>query len=479
MNSSGYRFAASDNAFYIPAVVRHLEPAAFPRDAPLIDSQARITFVDDEVAAIVRATGASLPHAFIVLYGVSMVLLFAAIIRLGRRMYRGGWAVVALTAAMTLRHSIAKTGANTLEAYFHPRILAFALGLLGVSAFLDRRDWIWITLLAIAMTIHPTTGMWFCVWLGVAAWFGRPRWRKWLALVAVIGACGVAFMLWRGPLAGHLVRMDSEWLTAIIDKDYLFPFSWPISAWVVNLLYVPVIVWCWRLRRRADLTVLGETPLVIGAVGLLVLFVCWLPFNAMHVAVAVELQLSRIFWLLDVFATVYAVWWLVEGFQGRSPKSQLPTPKSQMVVACIIAALSLARGTYSLFIQFPDRRLFDVDIKTGDWADAMAWARTTDLSSGWLADPIHAARYGSSIRAVAHRDVLLERIKDRALAMYDRSVALRVNDRERALQVLQWDTPDGARALARRYDLDYLIIDRELDLPLAHRSGSLFIYRLR
>ena len=63
--------------------------------------------------------------------------------------------------------------------------------------------------------------------------------------------------------------------------------------------------------------------------------------------------------------------------------------------------------------------------------------------------------------------------------MYDRGAALRVNDRERALQVLQWDTPDGARALARRYDLDYLIIDRELDLPLAHRSGSLFIYRLR
>jgi hypothetical protein len=198
-----------------------------------------------------------------------------------------------------------------------------------------------------------------------------------------------------------------------------------------------------------------------------------------HVAVAVELQLSRIFWLLDVFATVYAVWWLVEGSRIPSPNSHLPSPKSQMLVACIIAALSLARGTYSLFVQFPDRRLFDVDIKGGDWSDAMAWARTTDLSSGWLADPIHAARYGSSIRAAAHRDVLLERIKDRALAMYDRSVALRVNDRERALQVLQWDTPDGARALARRYDLDYLIIDRELDLPLAHRSGSLFIYRLR
>jgi len=37
MNSAGYRYGASDQAFYIPAIVRHLEPADFPRDAPLID----------------------------------------------------------------------------------------------------------------------------------------------------------------------------------------------------------------------------------------------------------------------------------------------------------------------------------------------------------------------------------------------------------------------------------------------------------
>jgi hypothetical protein len=56
---------------------------------------------------------------------------------------------------------------------------------------------------------------------------------------------------------------------------------------------------------------------------------------------------------------------------------------------------------------------------------------------------------------------------------------MRVADRERALSALPWNTPDGARALARRFGLDYLVIDTPLDLPLAHQSGSLFIYRLR
>ncbi|HEX9365040.1 MAG TPA: hypothetical protein VF921_00350, partial [Vicinamibacterales bacterium] len=93
--------------------------------------------------------------------------------------------------------------------------------------------------------------------------------------------------------------------------------------------------------------------------------------------------------------------------------------------------------------------------------------------------PHHAARYGSTVRAAGHRDVLVDLLKDPAIAMYDRAIAMRLADRERALAALAWDTPDGARALARRYGLDYLVIDRKLELPLAHQSGSLFIYQIR
>ena len=43
----------------------------------------------------------------------------------------------------------------------------------------------------------------------------------------------------------------------------------------------------------------------------------------------------------------------------------------------------------------------------------------------------------------------------------------------------RWDRPDGARALAARYDLDYLVVDHPVALPEAFRAGPLFIYRLR
>lgn len=488
MNSASYRYGASDQAFYIPEILRHLDPTLFPRDRPLIDAQGHLTLAGWGIALIARTTGASLQHLFLALYILTLLLLFAALVWIGRRFYRGAWTPWALVAALTLRHSIAKTGTNTLEAYFHPRQLAFALGLLAVACFLDQLDWAWPLLLIASATLHPTTTAWFVVWLGVAAWVGRPRWRGVLTIVGAFAAVIAVIALWKGPLASHLVRMDADWLAVIASKDYLFPFEWPLSAWFVNLITIPVIVFGWRARRRRALTVPGETALVVGALALVAVFVASLPFNAARVALVVQLQISRIFWFLDVLATIYVVWWLAEGpsrdargAADRRGASDRPgaSDRRGAVIAAVLVTLSLTRGLYSSFVAFPNRALFAVDIADPDWRAAMTWAQSTDPGSGWLADPLHAARYGSSLRAAGRRDVLIEQVKDEAIAMYDRNIAMRVADREHALSTLAWDTPEGARALARRYDLDYLIVDHPVDLPLAHRSGSLFIYKLR
>lgn len=473
LNSAGYRYGASDQALYIPAVLVHLDPALFPQDRVLIDAHAGLIVADEILAGAVRLTGVSIPHLFFALYVISLVLLVAGASRIGAHLYRTRWAVVALGAALTLRHAIAKTGANSLEGYFHPRQLAFAVGVLAVAAFLERRERTAGALLLGAAIVHPTTAVWFIGWLGVAAWLARPEWRKAMTMAAGALAVAAALALWRGPLAGRLAPMDADWLAVIADRDYLFPLAWPVDVWVTNLVAIPVILLCWRARARARLTVTGETPLAVGALALAVVFFAWLPLSAAHVAIAVQLQVTRVFWLIEFLGTVYFVWALAEGAAAR------PSSRRAAVAAAVILALSTARGVYSCFIQFPDRQIVSMDIQHTDWRDAMAWAQTTPPGSGWLADPHHAALYGSTVRAAAHRDVLIDLLKDPAIAMYDRTIAMRLADRERALAVLAWDTPDGARALARRYGLDYLVIDRPLDLPLAHQAGSLFVYRIR
>jgi hypothetical protein len=78
-----------------------------------------------------------------------------------------------------------------------------------------------------------------------------------------------------------------------------------------------------------------------------------------------------------------------------------------------------------------------------------------------------------------HRDVFVEEIKDSAIGMYDRPVAMRTRERVAALGDFSTLTPDRVRALATQYDIDYLITEQALDLPAAFRSGRLTVYRLR
>jgi hypothetical protein len=471
MNSATYRYGASDQAFYVPAVMLDVHPDWFPRDAALIRAQAELTLVDETVGGLARITGASLPAMFASMYVGSLVLLALAIWSIASHLFRTTWGVVALLAAMTLRHSIARTGTNTLEGYFHPRQLAFALGAMSIAMVLRRRHVAAVVALALAAAIHPTTAMWFVIWVAVALAVTDRQWR----LVVAAGAVGSAVMaFWActaGPLAGRLTIMDAAWLATLTEKVYLFPLGWPAAAWVTNLLPVGVIAFGYRFRRTRGLTDSMETGVVAGSLALAVIFFAILPFNAAHVALAVQLQPARMFWMLDFLAIVYLVWMIAEG-TSRSPGRPL-------AVATLIVLLSAARGGYVTFLEFPERPLARIDVQDDDWGRVMAWARSTDVRSGWLADPMHAVRYGTSVRVAGARDVFVEAVKDTAIGMYDRATAMRTRDRLEAIGDFAALDTARARALASRYDLDYLVAERPFDLPVAFQSGQLRVYRLR
>jgi hypothetical protein len=266
--------------------------------------------------------------------------------------------------------------------------------------------------------------------------------------------------------------MDAEWLATLASKDYLFPLEWPGAAWVVNLAYVPIIAAIYRVRRAAQVTVAREGALVAGCLSLALVFGALLPLNAARLALAIQLQPARVFWMLDLLAVAYVVWLVAEG-------GATVTMRRARLAAVVIAALSVARGAYIMRIEFPERRVVQVDVGDDDWGRAMAWARQSPLDSGWLAAPDHAARYGTSVRVAAKRDVFVEAIKDGAVGMYDRRVAMRTRDRVAELGDFAALTPEHARALGREYDLDYLVTEQPLDLPLEFQSGRVRIYGLK
>ncbi|HNV04181.1 MAG TPA: hypothetical protein PKH99_12770 [Vicinamibacterales bacterium] len=479
LNSGGYRYGVGDQAFYLPAVQRHLEPASFPHDRPVIDDQDRLSVFPSGAAAVVRATGMSRPALFGLVYLASLFGLFLAARSLAAALGFSAWAQAALLAALTIKHRVGLTGVNTLEGYAHPRELAFALGVGAVSCVLRRKPAAALGLVASAFAVHPTTALWFGVWVGVALVAAEPRLRAWLVPAAAAAAGASAWAVVWGPLGGQTVRMDGVWLGVLTVKDYLLPTGWPAAGWGVALAYVAAVAGGFALRRSAGLACPREGALVAGLAALLAVFVASLPLVHARVALAVQSQVSRVFWMFDLVATAYAVWAAVDGRRAASfGPGKLAAPRRAIAAALLLVTAAAARGAWVMWVEHPGRSLVRIGLPHDDWQDAMAWLSRTPLDTHVLADPGHAWRYGTSVRVAAGRDVLLEEVKDSAMALYSRRVAARVAERIGALGDFGSLSPEGARALAAHYDLDYLVTDHRLDLPMVYRNARFTIYRL-
>ena len=473
-NSGGYRYGISDQAFYVPAVVRAADPEAYPRDRPLIDAQAALMWSDEILAAVSRVTGLDLPAVHFGLYLATMIALGAAAIALARALNGSWWMAATLAVLLTFRHRIARTGANSLEGYAHPRMLAFALGALALACALRAR-WGWTAMLvAGAAVFHTTTAIWFALLVAATAFFARPDWRRWMVGLGVAGVAAAAVIAVQGSgLAARFVRMDDAWLQALQDKDYLFPTGWPVYAWVLNLAYLPIIVLIHRRRRALGVDAPAERAVIAGLAVLLAFFLVSVPLTAWKLALAVQLQVTRVFWLLDLTTLAYVAWWL----------SDTPRRHQLQVRAAVLTILLLfsgGRGVYLVAVA-QDRDLVQMRVPHGPWLDTMEWLRTQP--KGWhvVADPGHAWKYGVAVRLAAERDTLLESGKDTALAMYDRSVAMRVVERASALGDFDRLTASDARALGRRFAADVLVAERRhpIDLPVLYQNERFVVYDLR
>jgi hypothetical protein len=461
-NAAGYRYGVSDQAFYIPVVVRDLDPAAFPRDASLIDAQGRLMLADEVLAAIVGTTGLSIDTLFFAAYVCSLALTWAGLSAIGARVYTSAWGTIALGAAFTLRHRIPRTSVNSFEPYFHPRMLAFAICLMAVAALLRRRLVLAVVVVAISAVIHVTTALWFSMLIGVALGVLEPRVRPVVVFTAAVALIGGVWAFTAGPLS---TRMDDVWLQAVASKDSLFATQWPWWAWAANLALLAALWWAHRKRRSDGTATAEEAGLVWGSTALVVFFLATVPLIVARVAFPVQLQISRIFWLVDVIATIYVL-------------SLLRSERAMRVAAAVLVAVSIARGAYVMLIERPDRAMFALHLPESDWTDAMAWVATEPLDVHVLADPGHSWKYGTSVRVSAQRDVFLEDVKDSAIAIYSRDVAARVVERMRVVGDFGALTAERARQLAGQYDLNYLVTEAELPLPVAYRNARFRVYSL-
>jgi len=465
-NSGGYRYGVSDQAFHVPAMARQLDATLFPRDRLLLTAQTSRT-VGYQLFAVFARTPADLPAAFAGLYLAGLLGLATAVLIYCRALGTSRWALAAGLALLTFRHRIARTGANSLEGYFNPRMLAFAIGIAALACVLKRRLGIALALAIAAGLVHPTTGLWFSAVVGTAILTAVNRRPLWVA-------AGLAAVVAYGWLAFAGMRMDEPWRNVILEKDYLFSLEWPVYAWVVNLLYLPLLAILYRRRRGLNVLAPGEPLLLAGLSALVAGFLLSLALTALNVALAVQLQVNRVFWVLDAALVLYVGWWLVDDVAARRSRAWRTATVAALVV------LSMARGYYVVAME-TKRPLVQLSLPAGDWTSALTWLQQQPVDWHVLADPGHAAKYGMSVRVGALRDTVLEQSKDAGAAIYERDIALRVAERRQALAGFETFGHDQMRDAARRFVADVAIVERaqNLNFPVLYQNQRFVVYDLR
>ena len=155
-------------------------------------------------------------------------------------------------------------------------------------------------------------------------------------------------------------------------------------------------------RRSHGMTVPREDGLVAGSMALLALFLVSVPLASVGVALVVQLQFSRIFWLLDV-AIAYAAWFVVENPPARRAEAswenetrEAPTwPDTTRVhirraAFALVVVVSLARGSHVTLVERADHALIGIDLPESEWTQVMRWAGQRPVGTNFLADPGHA-----------------------------------------------------------------------------------------
>ena len=132
---------------------------------------------------------------------------------------------------------------------------------------------------------------------------------------------------------------------------------------------------------------------------------------------------------MDLFGSIYLAWLLVESPLWSRSKLAWLRKAPRPAMAALLLVLALSRGGYVMFVERTGHPVLEANLAPSDWHEVMEWAATQPLGTHFLAEPDHAVRYGTSIRASGGQDVFLEIIKDTGIAIYSADIAHRLSQR--------------------------------------------------
>ncbi len=294
----GYHPGLEDDAFYLAAIKRNLNPSLFPHDADFFRVQFQATVFDKLIAFSLRWSHVPLEWGILFWqWGVTLLILWGCW-QISRRCFaeaHAQWAAVTLVAVL-LTLPVSGTGLTLTDQYLHPRALATALILAAIVAVLDRRLVLAGVLLVAAFFVH--------------------------AIMAALGASYCLFLLWKPaertpteqrqsivlaalllPLGWVFEPASDAWRQAAATRPFYFVLRWHWYEWLGVVAPLALLWWFRALAQRRGSAVMArvaERLVYFGVFQLAVALVISLPARLERLRPLEPMRFLHIVYLLFV-----------------------------------------------------------------------------------------------------------------------------------------------------------------------------------
>jgi uncharacterized protein DUF6798 len=406
----GYHPGAEDDAVYVTAVKADLNPALFPHDSDFFKLQLRATAFDHAMALFIRGTGMPVAWAELLWQFISILLILIAGWSIISQLFRDAtarWGGIAMLAAMfTL--PVAGTALYIADQYLHPRALASALILLGVSRIMVGKRWQAVPLLAVSFALHPlmgALGISFCCVLTIT--FYEPlhvRLREMLAReVPEVASIGTALV----PFGWLFEPPSNTFLRALGTRHFFHLYEWTWYEWL-GAIGPLIIFWTIsRFARKQGEISLARFSTAIFAYGVFQQAVAMVILGPRQLIVLRSLEPMRYLHLVYVFLALIGGAYL--------GKYLLKASVWRWALFLLVANGPMFFVQRQLFAATPHFEM-PWTVPSNPWLQAFAWIRENTPADAYFAlDPNYMTASGEeyhSFRALAERSQLADAIKD-------------------------------------------------------------------
>ena len=405
----GYHPGLEDDAFYLAAIKRDLNPALFPHDADFFRLQFQATIFDKAVAASARLTHLPLTVVVFIWQFVTILLILWGCLAIARRCFSSPpaqWAAVAMVAVL-LTIPVAGTGISLMDQYLHPRAVATAAVLGAIVAILKEQRLLAVILLAVAFVIHAimaSFGISFCVFL---AWNNSPRNTPWKKKDQAVASFAVLLL----PLGWIFEPSSAAWRQAAATRNFYFLSRWHWYEWLGVFAPLALLALFAQIARR------GQPPILARLASRLLYFGIFQMVVALVIMLPPSLERLRPFEPMRYLQLVYLLMFLIAG--GLIGEYVL----RKRVFLWLSLFVPLGLGMFYVQRQlYPATAHLELPgmASGNNWVAAFDWVKkNTQTNSLFALDPYYMELPGEDyhgFRALAERSALADVLKDAGMA---------------------------------------------------------------